>query len=43
MSNEAIAEVVDYETKAKTFEEENEKLKQSLTEVSLKVWNFILI
>lgn len=34
MSNEANNEHVDFKVKLKTFEEENEKLKQALTEVN---------
>lgn len=33
MNNEAKIEPVDYELKAKTLEEDNEKMKQALTEV----------
>lgn len=38
MNNEANAEVVDYEARSKTLEEENEKLKQALTEVKNLNW-----
>lgn len=34
MSVETNTEMVDFEAKSKTFEEENEKLKLSLAEVS---------
>lgn len=33
MNNEANTESVDFEAKSKTLEEENEKLKQALSEV----------
>ena len=34
MNNEANTEQVDYEARAKTFEEDNEKLKLALIEVN---------
>lgn len=38
MNSEPSTEVVDFEAKLKTQEEENEKLKLTLTEVSVKMF-----